>query len=55
VDDARLTFELSTVLSKEVIHFHICPFSGTNILDCTTFVIKMFDFAVKASYYIVVI
>jgi hypothetical protein len=33
VDDARVTFELSTVLSKEVTHFHTCPLSGIEILD----------------------
>lgn len=34
VDDARLAFELSTVLSKEVTaHFHSWPFGDIEILD----------------------
>ena len=33
VDDARVTFELSTVLSKEVTHLHMFTLSGIEILD----------------------
>ena len=33
VDDARVTFELSTVLTKEVMHLHMFALSGIEILD----------------------
>jgi hypothetical protein len=33
VDDARVTFELSTVLSKEVTHLHTFTLSDIEILD----------------------